>query len=241
MIFVTGDIHGELYRFSDACMPGESSWTSDDKLIVCGDFGFVWYNENDCTGKTAEDRRLDNLASRPYTILFVDGNHENFNELYKFPVVEIYGGKAHKIRNNIYHLMRGEIYKIEGKTIFAMGGAYSIDKFMRQKEISWWEQETPDDAEYKNAIANLEKANFKVDYIISHTAPFELISMLGYYPDTHDAELTGFFNWVMYEADFKRWYFGHWHTDKIFELKQTDKKKCFRPIFNDVCKIDEFS
>lgn len=238
MIYVTGDIHGELYRFCDECMPGESSWTNEDKLIVCGDFGFVWYNENDYTGKRVENDKLDNLALRPYQILFADGNHENFNEIYKFPVVEIYGGKAHQIRDNIYHLIRGEIYDIEGKSIFVMGGAYSIDKYMRQKDVSWWEQENPNDAEYKNAIANIEKSNFKVDYIISHTAPSEIIRIMGYHPDTNDAELTGFFDWVMYETDFKRWYFGHWHTDKPFELKY--KNKCFRALFNDVCKIDEF-
>lgn len=238
MIYVTGDIHGELYRFCDECMPGESSWTNEDKLIVCGDFGFVWYNGNDYAGKRVENDKLDNLASRPYQILFADGNHENFNEIYKYPIVEIYGGKAHKIRDNIYHLIRGEVYDIECKSIFVMGGAYSIDKYMRQKDVSWWEQENPNDAEYKNAIAHIEKSNFKVDYIISHTAPSEIIRMMKYIPDSHDIELTGFFDWVMYETDFKRWYFGHWHTDKTFELKY--KNKCFRALFNDVCKIDEF-
>lgn len=39
MIHITGEIHGEAWRFCDECMPGESKWTADDKLIVCGDFG----------------------------------------------------------------------------------------------------------------------------------------------------------------------------------------------------------
>ena len=51
---------------------------------------------------------LNFLAKKPYEVLFCEGNHENFNELFKYPVVEIYGGKAHKIRENIYHLMRGK-------------------------------------------------------------------------------------------------------------------------------------
>lgn len=240
MIHITGDIHGEIYRFCDYCMPGESKWTSDDKLIVCGDFGFVWYNSGDYTGKKSDNMILDYLASRKYEILFIDGNHENFNEIYKYPIVEKYGGKVHKIRENIYHLMRGEIYDIDGKTIFVMGGAYSIDKYMRKKDISWWQQELPNDKEYKNAITNLEKANFKVDFILSHTAPSEIIRIMGNSPDIHDEELTGFFDWVMYETDFKRWYFGHWHIDKIFELKYKNKKKYFRAVFNDVCELDEF-
>lgn len=41
--------------------------------------------------------------------------------------------------------MRGEVYNIEDKKIFVMGGAYSIDKYMRKANISWWEQELPND------------------------------------------------------------------------------------------------
>lgn len=115
MIHITGDIHGEAWRFNEEYMPGESKWTAYDKLIVCGDFGLIWYNSDDYTGKKANDMALDNLATRPYEILFVDGNHENFNELYKYPEVERYGAPVHKIRENIYHLERGRIYKIEEK------------------------------------------------------------------------------------------------------------------------------
>ena len=110
-----------------------------------------------------------------------------------------------------------------------MGGAYSIDRYMRKKGFSWWPQEIPSDEEYKEATENLLK-NDDIDYIISHTAPREIIRRMGYYPDPHDMELTGFLEWIMYECDFKHWYFGHWHEDK----KVTDK---FTTLYFDVVKI----
>lgn len=238
-IYITGDIHGDITRFSELYIPNESELTEQDCIIVCGDFGLIWYNKDDYKSYRIQQNNLDNLSARPYKILFCDGNHENFNEIYNYEAVEIYGGRAHKIRDNIYHLMRGEIYDIEGKKIFVMGGAYSIDKYMRQENISWWEQELPNDDEYKNAVANIKKANNKVDYIISHTAPSEIIKLMGFYPDIHDAELTGFFDWLMYETDFKHWYFGHWHIDEPFDFKHYGKEKCFRAVYFDVLKIDE--
>lgn len=238
-IYITGDIHGDISRFSESYIINESTLTQQDCIIVCGDFGLIWYSESDYTNYCIQQKELDILSAKPYRILFCDGNHENFNEICNYEVVELYGGKAHKIRDNIYHLMRGEIYDIEDKKIFVMGGAYSVDKYMRQKKISWWEQELPDNEEYKNAIANIKKANNKVDYIITHTAPSELIKLMGFYPDIHDAELTGFFDWIMYETDFKRWYFGHFHIDEPFHFKHYGKDKCFRGIYYDVCKIDE--
>jgi hypothetical protein len=42
MIYIRGDTHGEECQFSEQAMPGESSWTADDILLIAGDFGFVF-------------------------------------------------------------------------------------------------------------------------------------------------------------------------------------------------------
>lgn len=194
-VHITGDIHGESGRFCEECMPGESSWGKDDILIACGDFGIIWHNTSNKMGKARDDEILDKLESKPYMILFCVGNHENFNELYSYPIVEIFGGRAHEIRDNIYHLMRGEIFNIQGNTYFVMGGAYSIEKEWRHEGETWWPQELPNSEEYKNAGKHLKNADFKVDYIISHTCPTEIIKiMLGAYPNVNDMELIGFLN-----------------------------------------------
>lgn len=207
-IYITGDTHGEQTRFRDFLNYGEANWTKDDVLIVCGDFTYLIRNN------PMEHLFLNELAKRPYTICFCDGNHENFPAIYEYPVKEWNGGKVHEIRPNVLHLMRGQVFTIDGKKFFTMGGAYSRDKYMRTPGFSWWKEELPTDAEYKEAAENLKANDFKVDYIISHTAPSEIIRRMSQTPDPHDAELTGFLEWVMYETEFKKWFFGHFHRDE---------------------------
>lgn len=175
---------------------------------MCGDFGFIFENDE------KEKAWLDELSHKPYTILWVDGNHENFAALKAYPEEILMGGKVHRIRNNIFHLMRGQIFSIEGKKFFTFGGAYSIDRYMRVKNVSYWDEEIPCKEEYDEAVKNLTLCNKNVDYIITHTAPREVFMRMGYYPDPHDMEMTGFLEWVMYEVSYKKWFFGHFHEDR---------------------------
>ena len=48
---------------------------NNDYVIVCGDFGYIF------TGSRRENAFLDKLEKLRFTILFVDGNHENFDEI----------------------------------------------------------------------------------------------------------------------------------------------------------------
>lgn len=227
MIYITGDTHGDINRFCGKFMPDESMWTADDYIIVCGDFGFLFFDDD------KEKAQLDLLEKKPYTILFCCGNHENFNALSGYPVEIWRGGKIHRIRRNIIHLMRGQCFEIEGKKFFTMGGAYSIDRGLRKKNVSYWDAEMPDDEEFKEASATVFSNNKKFDYIITHTAPKEIIMRLGYYPDPHDWELTGYLEWIMYECRFERWFFGHFHEDKTL----IDGK--FRALYYDVERIGD--
>lgn len=235
-IYITGDTHGDIGRFSDIC--SENDLSEHDKLLICGDFGFIWYNSNDHTGKKSDILRLDELSMKPYEILFIDGNHENFNELYSYPEIEKYGAPVHKIHDNIYHLERGRTYTIEEKTIFTFGGAYSVDKAYRTQDISWWPQELPNDEEYKRAIESLKTVGNKVDYVITHTCPGEIVKlMLHKIPSPEEYELNGFFDWIMHETEFKQWYFGHWHTDESKSFNLHGKNKVFNALFYDVKQV----
>ena len=42
MIYVTGDTHGDFSRFSLDAFPEQSTMTTDDYMIICGDFGGIW-------------------------------------------------------------------------------------------------------------------------------------------------------------------------------------------------------
>lgn len=216
MIYVRGDTHGEIANFSDEMMPGQSSWTQDDTLIVCGDFGFIFH----CN--LAEKNNLDMLSRKPYTTLFVCGNHENYDALERYPEEVRYGAPVRKITDNIFWLQNGFVYTIEGKTFFVMGGGYSRDKAWRLQyekvygEKIWFKQEMPTPEQYLRAIATLETRDMKVDYIITHTAPRTIIPRLIYRaPDPHEAELNGFLDWIYRheKTQFHKWFFGHFHLD----------------------------
>ena len=213
MIILTGDTHGEQSRFDTLLLQGEANWTEKDTLIVTGDFGYIFRNN------AFEHVFLNELEKKKYTICFCCGNHENFDALYQYNVENWNGGKVHRIRKNVYHLMRGQIFTIEGKKIFTFGGAYSIDRYMRSEHYSWWKQELPCSEEYEEAIENLKRHKHEVDLVVTHTAPTELIRRMGFTPDHHDIELTGFLEWIMYEVKYKEWFFGHWHKDAWIDQK----------------------
>ncbi|MBR6850453.1 MAG: metallophosphoesterase, partial [Lachnospiraceae bacterium] len=125
VIYVTGDTHGDFGgRFNVKNFPEQKELTKDDFVIICGDFGGIW--DVEAEGKS-EKYWLDWFDERPYTLLFVDGNHENFDRLYAYLEKEWHGGRVHEIRPSVLHLMRGQIYEICGKKIFTFGGASSHD------------------------------------------------------------------------------------------------------------------
>lgn len=121
MIYITGDTHCpfDISKFKPHYFPEGQTLTKEDYVIICGDFGAVW------------DEMLPDLFwrdwsdSQPWTTLFVDGNHENFELLDDYPVSSWHGRKVHFIKESVIHLMRGQIYTIDGLTFFTFGGGYS--------------------------------------------------------------------------------------------------------------------
>ncbi len=214
MIYITGDTHGEFGRFTENNMK-DAAWTEKDVLIVCGDFGFVF------TGSEREQAKLDFLAQKPYTICFCDGNHENFPLLFSYPEELWCGGRVHRVRKNVLHLMRGQIFEIQGKTVFTMGGAYSLDRAYRNLGRSWWEEEIPGEAECEAALLNLEKRGNRVDLVITHTAPAATLHAMGKYPDYHEEGFQRFLRKLYLNLEFDRWYFGHWHQDRVLNDRYT--------------------
>ncbi len=218
MIYVTGDTHG-LQDFNKLhIFAGEHpELTKDDYVIIAGDFGAVWSNDTLAA-------RLRYYTELPFTVLFVDGNHENFDLINSFPVETWNGGKVHMIKPDVIHLMRGQVFEIEGKTIFTFGGATSVDKFMRREGISWWRQELPTYEELDEGIANLKRYGNKVDYVITHScgqralAYPRLRNVAGVKIACPESHLLSYFEDIV---EFKHWYFGHFHIDARLCYKYT--------------------
>ena len=209
MIYITGDTHGMIdwEKINTTRFPEQKNLTKNDYLIILGDFGGIW-------GDEGEDRYIiKTYEKRNFTTLFIDGNHENHDLLDGYPVEEWHGGKIHKISNSVFHLMRGQVFEIDGKTFFTMGGAESTDKMYRKEGKSWWAREMPSTEEYEEAVANLEKHGGKVDCILTHCAPEMTLAALNmpYVYFRSSNELTKFFDTLAQTVQFKDWYFGHYH------------------------------
>ena len=185
--------------------------TKNDMVIIAGDFGGVWF------GDSRDDETLDWLERLPFTLAFVCGNHENYDALERYPVDDWHCGKVHRIRPHVLHLMRGQIFELESYRFFTMGGAKSHDTNHRINHISWWRQELPSDEEYIEALQNLERYNWQVDYIITHCAPTS-IALMGSRHNEAD-RLTDFLQEVRERAKYHYWLFGHYHDNKAIDEK----------------------
>ena len=253
MIYVTGDCHADFTKFSTKRFPEQREMTKDDFVIVCGDFG-LWH---DCE---EEMYWLNWLNQKPFTTLFVDGNHENFDRLYgnEFPVVDFHGGKAHLIRSNIYHLMRSHVFELQGKKFFAFGGASSHDindgildeanfktssefidtcklwsrsnKMFRINHVSWWKQELPSEEEMQFGRETLQQHNNEVDYVVTHCLPQEIISIA--FGGGYDSDvLTTYFNSLLHNGlKFTSWFCGHYH----YNIRVMEK---FNLLYDDIVRI----
>lgn len=229
MDYVTGDTHLpiDISKLNRKRFPEQKQLTKDDNVIICGDFGLVWSNEQDKSEKYWEKW----LNSKRFTTLFVDGNHENHYKLCSgviapdvvdsdgnyvhesgYAIEKKFGGYVGKISDSIYHLRRGEIYTINGKKYFVMGGAYSVDKANRTEGSTWWREEQANNREFYYGLDNLVANGNKVDYILGHTAPLSIVSnyfnLYGKYDST-----TQYFDSVIESVEFEKFYCGHWHED----------------------------
>ena len=130
--------------------------------------------------------------------------------------------------------MRGEIFDIDNKKFFTFGGAKSHDirdgilnldeeekiyeyrkrgAYFRIRGYSWWDLELPAEEEMQNGINNLEKANYKVDYIITHCCPtsVQAIHSGGTYKRDY---FTDYLQKILEKCELKKWYFGHYHDNR---------------------------
>lgn len=164
-IYITGDTHGAheigfhsvdgyMSRLNTEAFPEQKEMTKDDMVIICGDFGGVWKTDRRTTKEPASEKSdLDWLEGRPFTTLFVPGNHENYDRLtgckneklleswfYSkmpetekeklregYPRKEWHGGYVRELRPSVLMLERGYVFDLNGFSCFAFGGAASHD------------------------------------------------------------------------------------------------------------------
>jgi DNA repair exonuclease SbcCD nuclease subunit len=218
MIFITGDTHHskdikKLKTIKDFTNP-------NDYVVILGDTAIIWHGDE-------KDKEIQKWYERNVSckVLYIDGNHDNIDALNLLPIEKWHGGNVHKINDQIIHLMRGQIFELENKTFFTMGGGNSVDKHLRIEGISWWENEMPTDDEYKKANKTLLSKHYFIDYILTHECPSRFMQECipdwakAQFGNVKENKLNIYLDKLYDKVNFKKWYWGHYHTDIIVNTK----------------------
>lgn len=216
MIFLTGDVHipYDISKLSTKNFKQQKHLKKTDYLIILGDFGLVWSE-----GSKEDLYWLKWFKNKTFTTLFIDGNHENHDLLDNLETVEKFGGLVGKLADNVYHLKRGEIYTIGGKTFYTFGGAYSVDRHTRVEGKDWWSREEGSREEQEYGVSKLESVGWNVDYVLTHAAPREVAQMLLYGEYTEPTTTHSYLNFIMNYINCDKWFFGHYHLDRELNIQ----------------------
>ena len=222
MVYITGDMHGDLSRFKD---PVFKKMKAGDVLIVCGDFGFIW------DGSRQEQMALRKLREKPFTIAFVDGCHENFDILeHRFRTVRWRGGMAHLIAPNIFHMMRGEIFTIDDRTFFwhlaaAQSGISNSGRAPATggSRTAHAQRDSPCHPQSKFA-----RCKGGLHYHTRAACFSEGLFGCGH---AAASEIHTFFEDIIKQCEYRKWFFGKCHMDRFIPMK-------FYAMFEDVLPVE---
>jgi Icc-related predicted phosphoesterase len=220
MIYVTGDMHGDINRFKKGKI---KKLNKGDTLIVCGDFGFIWDNSK------KENKILNFISKKKFTTAFIDGAHENFELINSFPEEQWNNATIRRIRKNIIYLKRGQIFNIENHSVFTFGGGTSVD-FEFRNEASFLNS-LPGINECKDAVKRLIDNDISVDFIITHQPPGKIRSLFSDV-EIQKNHLHNFFDELMTNGKYKKWFFGSIHQDRVIT-------PTLLSIFENVVSVEE--
>jgi len=220
LTIITGDTHGDFQRLSNMKQ-------KPTHVIILGDFGLLWTTEDN-----QELYWKKWLREKPFEIIALQGNHENFSRIHNLPKVERYGNTVYKYTDNIFILIHGLDYFIDGRHYFCYGGATSLDKASRKENITWWEEEIPNYRYEQQAWDTIENT-VRFDSVLTHTAPEDVINELGYnFKFCPVSRLLGEFRKRLV---CKQWFFGHLHEDKDIELNKIK----YKALYNGLYEVEE--
>lgn len=245
MIYLTGDTHGDFRRFSTRRFPQQKHLGRDDFVLILGDFGGVF------DGSPSELYWLDWLNDKPFTTLFLDGNHENFDVLDDLPCQDWHRGKVQYVRPHILHLCRGHVFRLDGQRLFVLGGGQSHDakvllpqgpglgrdrRALRRRGTpfrvqgeSWWPQELPGPFELRQALDALAWEDWETDFVLTHCAPTDLQARL--FPGYPANALTDFLSSIRRRLTCRQWFCGHYHQS----LHLADER--FRVLYEEIVPL----
>lgn len=214
MIYITGDTHGQFGHVEAFCERFQTK--RDDILIILGDAGVNF------SGWMKDFWKKRLLESLPITIFCIHGNHEQRPETIETYKEMIWQGGMVYYEEEFQHLLfakDGEVFDLDGKKAIAIGGAYSIDKLIRLTYgYGWWSDEQPSDKIKEYVEQQLEKLDWRVDVVLSHTTPLKYepveVFMQGIDQSKVDKSTEIWLDSIEERLNYEKWYCGHYHTKK---------------------------
>lgn len=214
MNYITGDTHGKFSRIYEFC-DQQQDLSKEDIMIILGDVGLNYFCDK------RDGKRKKRLSSMPMTFLCIHGNHEKRPNTINSYMQKVWnnGIVYYEIEfPNILFAKDGEIYDIKGDQVLIIGGAYSIDKVNRIiNRYQWFSDEQPSSQTKVYVEEQLDKANWKVDTVLSHTCPKNYLPK-EYLKDINqhssiDQSTEIWLEQIEQKLGYKRWFCGHHHID----------------------------
>jgi len=214
MFYLTGDTHRDFDRLEEFLYYADGA--DEDVLIILGDVGINYH------GYAADNALKQELSELPVTFFCVYGNHEMRPEnIDSYEITHWNGGRAFWEPEfpNLIFAIDGEVYELDGLRCIVIGGANSIDKHFRVRGVSWWDDEQASDEIMNYVEQQLEKLNWKIDIVLSHTCPYNYMPREVFLPNVYEGSIDNsmeiWLDKIENKLDYMRWYCGHFHTDKI--------------------------
>jgi len=205
-VILIADIHGHMRLDYFKNVIARQKITFKDIVIILGDAGILW-------SEKINEEVKSFYSNLQFTILFLDGNHENFDVLEDFEIVIKFGSNVHKILDNVFHLIRGNSYIINGHKFFVFGGAYSIKRDYNDSKIKTWVKELPNELEMDYGNINIDVNNSNFDYLITHQGPKTFLDEIDYIYSKNELPFLEYLETIKMRITFKKWFFGHIHQD----------------------------
>ena len=156
-VMLAGDWHGNEHWARISC---EAALRNDCRRILqLGDFG-LWPGRED-----AWLDHVDQCARRAGAhLVWLDGNHENHDALDEWRPFADERGLV-RMRESVTWATRGARWEWGGLRFGALGGAVSLDRFLRREGHNWW----PGEEITRSDVERL--GDGPLDVLATHTPP----------------------------------------------------------------------
>ncbi len=212
--YITGDTHGDFRRIEQFCL--ENDTTVEDVMIILGDAGINYHLDS------RDNELKEELSQLDITLFCIHGNHEARPwEAGDYDEKEWNGGIVYVEEQypNLLFAKDGEIYYFNDRSVIVIGGAYSVDKYYRLNNgLMWFDTEQPDETIKQYVEKQLEKVDWSVDIVLSHTVSILAEPVWNFIPGldqtTVDKSTEKWLQTIHDNLDLREgWYAGHYHCE----------------------------